>query len=128
MALTDVNLQNVVFQEVATVDGENFIINPFDLNGNVIESINVTVNTSEQDGAVTLPLISSLNPSTNVTVTVIQRKNDSDNFLSVLPAVDSDDTISGGSQVILPNNDGSNLVFRVAGTNSWSVSGQTIPA
>lgn len=128
MAFTDVNLRNVVFQEVATELGENFIINPFDLNGNVIESINVTVDTTLSGGAVTLPTIASLNPSTNVSVTVILRGSGEFGGLEVYTALDSDDTISGLPNVSVPFLDGANLVFRVAGSNSWALYSPVLPS
>ena len=84
MALPQVviNLEPVVFQRVdaSLVEERVFIVNPLDINGNVIPSMYVEVvtefNEEEQTAfaSVVLPEISSLKGNSNVKITEIEKR------------------------------------------------------
>jgi hypothetical protein len=112
---TDVNLQSVTYQRVDE-SLANYIVNPYDLQGNVIGSQIVEILTTSNTQLVQLPAISNLEPS-NYELTVVNI--DGVNFIEVNTS--GSDVIGGfGSTVKIDKVAGATLTFSVATNGVWS--------
>ena len=116
-APTDVNLLPVTFQQVADNFKANYIVNPYDINGNVIGSQILEVTTAADTQQVTLPLISSLEPS-NYELTIVNV--DGANILEVIPS-GSDSIGAYGSLFNIVNFAFATATFSVASNGVWSL-------
>ena len=114
---TDFNLQPVTFQQVDEAVYTNYIVNPYDLNGNVIGSQIVEITTGGSVQQVTLPLISSLEPS-NYEITVVN-----------VDGAESISIMTSGSDVIgaydnefsLTDLSNATVTFSIASNGVWSI-------
>ena len=114
---TDFNLQPVTFQQVDEIVYSNYIVNPYDLNGNVIGSQILEVTTGVSVQQVTLPLISSLSPS-NYELTIVN--SDGVNMINVVTS--GSDTI-GAYPAPFPivNEIGATVTFSIASNGIWAL-------
>ena len=113
---TDVNLQSVTYQRVDE-SLANYIVNPYDLQGNVIGSQVVEVVTGANTQYVTLPLISSLKPS-NYELTVVNF----DGLKAIEVSASGSDVIGGlGATLVMNNSIGETFTFAIATNGVWSL-------
>jgi hypothetical protein len=135
MALPSVtiNLNPVVLQrvEASTTEERSFVVNPFDINGNVINSIYVEVATNVVPPAapeapapfapsggsanVILPNIASLKGNSNIKITIVNIGG-----LGTVSAICGGADSIGGSDTRQVSAFSGNLVFTIANDNAWS--------
>jgi hypothetical protein len=122
MALPQVtiNLEPVVLQrvEASTTEERSFVVNPFDINRNVINSIYVEVVTNIDLGAfanVILPDIASLKGNSNIKITIVNIGG-AGQITAICGGADS----IGGANVRSVLAFSGNLVFTIANGNTWA--------
>ena len=114
---TDFNLQPVTFQQVDEAVYTNYIVNPYDLNGNVIGSQIVEITTGVSVQQVTLPLISSLSPS-NYELTIVNV--DGGETISIFTS-GSDVIGKYGNEFSLTDVSNATVTFCIASNGLWSI-------
>jgi nitrous oxide reductase len=113
---TNVNLQPVTFQQLADNFYANYIVNPYDINGNVIGSQILEIVMDNNPQQVTLPLISSLEPS-NYELTLVNV--DGTDKINVLTS--GTDKIGDFLSPFLISQAGATVTFSVATNGIWTL-------
>jgi hypothetical protein len=123
MAATLINLEPVSYQVVKpTEESTYYVINPFDLNGNVLSQIVVEVDVENVEGVyVVLPSISSIGTSNNIQITATAVNGGAKMYI----ITSGSDTISGANEV-QPNNPLVTYTCRIATPNQWTLYSPTV--
>ena len=118
--MANIDLKPLRYIEVVVTDvlGDNFIINPFDSNGNVLSEITIVVDSTLATAIVTLPSISTLNYNWGIKINVVATKG-ATNDVQVYSDSTTPDTIGSMPKVQL-NTDGANAECTIVSETIWS--------
>lgn len=118
--MADKTLKPLRYQIVAVTDplGDNFFVNPFDANGNLLPEMTILVDTSLAVGSVVLPSIISLNYNWNIKINVLALTG-SANQVDVKGDTTNFDTIGSLPKLTLTSS-GGNMECTIISDTIWS--------